>query len=90
MHATGLIKAHYNNQVSNNVKGFFTPKKMSQSCERVTSSRDLKNLCRSPQKLHVPIGLKHLSKLFSFYFLGNALALLSFIIEIFLTKLQYK
>ena len=88
MHATGLMNAHYNNQDSNNVKGFFTPKKMNLSCERVASTRDSNKLCRSPKNSHVPIGLKHLSNLFSFYFLGNILALLGFIIEIFLTKLQ--
>ena len=90
MHATGLMNAHYNNQDSNNVKGFFTPKKMNLSCERVASTRDSNKLCRSPKNNHVPIGLKHLSNLFSFYFLGNSLALLGFIIEIFLTKLQNK
>ena len=90
MHATGLMNAHYNNQDSDNVKGFFTPKKMNLSCERVASTRDSNKLCRSPKNSHVPIGLKHLSNLFSFYFLGNTLALLNFIIEIFLTKIQNK
>ena len=90
MHATGLMNAHYNNQDSDNVKGFFTPKKMNLSCERVASTRDSNKLCRSPKNSHVPIGLKHLSNLFSFYFLGNTLALLSFIIEMFLTKIQNK
>ena len=90
MHATGLMNAHYNNQDSNDVKGFFTPKKMNVSCERVASTRDSNKLCRSPKNSHVPIGLKHLSNLFSFYFLGNTLALLSFIIEMFLTKIQNK
>ena len=90
MHATGLINAHYDYQDFNNKKGFFTSIKMNQSCERKTSTRDLKKLCSSPKTYHVPIGLKHLSKLFSFYFLGNTLALLSFIIEIFLTKIQNK
>ena len=90
MHATGLMNAHYNNQDSNDVKGFFTPKKMNLSCERVASTRDSNKLCRSPKVFHVSIGLKHFSKLFSFYFLGNTIASLSFIIEIFLTKIQNK
>ena len=90
MHATGLINAHYDHRNFKNEKGFFTTMKMNQSCERVASLTDSDKVCSSPKKYHVPIGLKHLSNLFSFYFLGNTLAVLSFIIEIFLTKLQNK
>ena len=87
MHATGL--GTYGKYYVEEKQGFFAPRNMEMSCEKVASTLDLaKSTCNKSygDKIHIPIGLKHLSKLFLFYLSGNALAGLTFMYETFAAK----
>ena len=87
MHATGL--GRYGKYYIEEKQGFFSPRKMKLPCEKVASTVDLlKSTCNKSDgdMIHIPIGLKHLSKLFLFYLSGNTLAALTFMLEIFAAK----